>query len=207
MDPIQLRTPGGDAVEVWACGQCRRVYPSDRLTSPGKAFDHIPERHARECCDLTCRECGATKRSAFGICDRCWEMKQERDYAERIAAAEKLDAWDGWVYAKGLGSKDGYFESLSGLLEWHADETSDRDDAPALPVFVFCCKEVPFRKVDNKKNNKNNSEASFEDAASFLDGVPELKASIDVFNEANVGLVSYEPDWTRVVRVSQTVAA
>jgi hypothetical protein len=197
MDAFELFKADGAATGIWACGKCKFIV---------HGYDEPAKGRAEECCTPgKCRECGREKQEAdklYSLCRLCREKERELRYLEQMAAAEKLDTWDGWVYWEGFGSKDGFFYSLNDLLEWHADERHFRSDCPVLPEFVFCCKPIPFCKADIEDIIERCTEDSFEDAADQIEGRKELEAALEAFNAANVGLVSYEPDWKHAVRVA-----
>jgi hypothetical protein len=197
MIPFELFKADGTATGIWACGKCKLIV---------HGYDAAARQRAEECCTPgKCRECGAEKAEAdkcYTACRICQDRKDAEKLQVRIAAAEKLDTWDGWVFWDGLGDNDGFFQHLDGLLEWWEDEEHAEGDE--LPAYIFCCKTIPFRKADVDEVIERCTEDTFEDAADQIEGKDELALALEAFNTANVGLVSYEPDWKRMVKVPIT---
>lgn len=198
MDAYQLFTEAGTATRVWVCGKCHHLRGGSAERADGR-------EEAESCCrPKCCPDCGAELpplRSGWIRCSSCQGKRDQAQTLARQAAAETVADWDGWVYWDGHGTNDGFFESLDELLDWHADEVDDHEDAAPLPEFVFCCRTIPFRKVDVGDIKERCVEDSFDGAEAQLQGLTELAAALEAFNAANVLLVSYEPDWKRVVRV------
>lgn len=186
MNPIKLTgtKPDGTEVSIWACGKC--------------GYIRNGEENAKNCC--TCSTCGKElKHGAFGDCDDCRRRKWAEREAERIDKAERLETWDGWVFYDG-GPNDGYFESLDDFIEWLDDEVELKN----WPEYVFCCKVVPFPAVDlDDIVDRILEDLPEEVGREHLEGLDDLEAAIVEFNSRNIELISYEPDWTKVVRVKQ----
>lgn len=68
------------------------------------------------------------------------------------------------------------------------------------PEFAFCAFGKPF-KLSLEGALESECEDMYEDAYTDLNGVKELQAAVDVFNEANKGVISYEVDYNRKVRL------
>jgi hypothetical protein len=104
--------------------------------------------------------------------------------------------WDGWVYCEGVGSD--YFESVQDLL----DELYDPDD---FPEFVWACKPRHFAKINlchSFENMCDNAWETFEPDED-LKGIPELEAAVKRFEDLNHDVVSYSPDYTKAVLLSE----
>ena len=189
MNPIKLTgtKPDGTEVSIWACGKCGYVRNG--------------EENAKNCC--TCSTCGKElKHGAFGDCDDCRRRKWAEREAERIDKAEKLETWDGWVFYDGAANgNDGYFESLDDLIDWLEGEGIKPEN---WPEYVFCCKVVPFPAVDlDDIVDRIMDELPEGYEREHLVGLDLLEEAINDFNESNKHLISYKPDYTKVVRVKK----
>ncbi len=189
MNAFELFKADQSPAGIWACGECRLVY-GDR--TGGKDG-------AEACCrPYVCSGgCGREIARYRTTCDLCWREKQNREREARVAGAEKLAAWDGWVFWEGAGSQDGYFESLGEFVEW----LEERDEGGPWPEWVFTCDEQPFQGLDYGDLIERLSEEEWDGFAESLDGTEALKKALAAFNEANRSLVSYLPNYRRVVRV------
>lgn len=188
MEAFELLLPGGEASGIFACERCRD-------TSRG----HRAREYAESCC--TCARCGrpfdaAERKYRHGhMHDACSAAyRRERD-AEREAKAEKVEAWDGWVYSEGGGGQDGYFRSLDEFVD-HCESEGIR------PEFVWTADEVAFPGLDVGDILDDLAEAmNYEDAGDHIVGTEALKAAVDAFNAANAKSVSYLWNDRRMVRV------
>jgi hypothetical protein len=170
----------GRSAGVFACGKCRLIHTHRDL--------------ADRCCEpYICPHCGKPveekHRTAHHDCT-------EKD---KISKAEKLEAWDGWVYLDGHGYRDGYFLSLDELIEYLDDEEID-----PRPEWAFLCQTMPFKGPDIGNIIEQCCDDMYEDAEDSLSGLDELEVAIKEFNEANKGTVSYYPDYKRAVRIPVT---
>ena len=109
-----------------------------------------------------------------------------------ITDAKKKKEWDGWVYLEGTG-RDGYSESLSDFWDnWE----SDHEEGDEKPAYVWACKKNHFAVADVSDITERIADNGYEDFdVDTLDGLDELKAAIEKFNDANKEVVSYEPDY------------
>lgn len=187
----QLFLADGSPTRVWYCIVCGIVHPSDGL--------------AGECCrPKICKQCGLDipkTRRHFETCTSCERLRLDEEYKKRLAAAELVSDYDGWIYTGEVtGLNDGYFSSVQDLI----DEIEDGDeDGPRLPEFAFCCNPEPPQKVDSEDVIEQTFNDSHEEAS---EGVPEeareeLQAALDKFYESVRGIVSYTPDYKRKVAV------
>lgn len=195
MNPVELHTPAGKPCGVWMCRQCRSLWGGRRDGERGQAL-------AEACClPKTCDECRQPitgeghytyrHRHCQGTCDA-------RIREERIAKAAKLEAWDGPVWWGNCGPQDGYFRDMDELLDYFEVHETPAEDRPE---WVFCSRAIPFPGADAGRICERITEDMFEGASEQLEGVAELEAACRAFNAANAGLISYEPDYKRVVRV------
>lgn len=180
MNAIELLLPDNTPAGLFLCGECKADCGRD------KAW-------AERCCVApTCQRCGEAipEEERFrGIHEVCWR-------AERFEEAEKLTLWDGWVYAEGYGSTDGYFPSTSELIEYCEDWNRP------VPEWVFLCETVDFPVFDMQEIAERIDDALFEDASEQLNGTEELEKALKAFSEANEGLVAYAPNYKRVVLIN-----
>jgi hypothetical protein len=196
MNAFQLFKEDGTGAGIWACAQCGSLYGGVRdTTRSGPSI-------AEACCTPRKCDCGEPAERHRTACAACIAQHEAEREAERLAAAEKLDAWDGWVYWDAANHNDGYFNSLGQLLDWHEEQVADGETAPPLPEFVFVCRATPACTLDADDLIERATEDAFEDAADQVQGREELAAACAAFNEANAGLLSYTPDFKRAVRVS-----
>lgn len=198
MDAFNLLLPDGSPSKVWVCGACR-------LTCPDEAG-------ARQCCTLIpCDLCGEPTESKYRLgYERahhvaCERRDRARKDMERIERAEKLESWDGPVWADGHRGDmgDGYFSSLGSLVDHLVDEfdPDDHDRIGWWPEWVYVC-DVRHPFIDVGDVLENVLDDGWEDMdEDNLNGVKELAAAIKAFNEANKSVNIYDADMGRVVRV------
>lgn len=189
MNAVELFLADGKPASVWFCGKCRHVAGSQHL--------------ADLCCDTyKCNKCGKDTGSRSWLrCEACRDAEDVASEVKRFEAAKKVTAWDGWVYSEGHGYKDGYFESLDDFKEWADDE---RSDETPLPTYVWTCKSEAFAQADIDSILCQITDNGYEDFdPETLDGIPELKAALEAFNEANKDVLSYTPDYSTAVLFTQ----
>lgn len=187
---VELFHADGRPAGIYYCSGCRLTLR--------KASD------VELCCARKCSYCRAplgSERRGWHACKFCAVVREEQSRRERLEKAKKLESWDGWVFWGGHGMNEGYFENLEALHEWHEEQIADGEKVSPLPEFVHVCKTEPFRGLDIDDLIERCTEDSFDGAADQITGREELEAACKAFNAANVGLVSYTPDWGRVVRV------
>lgn len=182
MESYELLRPDHSPSGVWACGACRAV------TTAGD--------RAERCC--LCRECGSplgTEGVGLGRShDACLRRRREAADAKRLAEAELVPGWPGWVVYAG----DRYFPTVEDLVEHLECRGVPVADWPER---VHACVEVPFAGLDAEDLVEDVTDGAYEGMADDLHGVAELTAAVEAFNAANKHLVSYEPDYTRAVPV------
>jgi hypothetical protein len=105
-----------------------------------------------------------------------------------------VEGYAGPVYFEGgYGSYgDGYFEN--------ADELAESGYFPEDGEFAFCCESSGVH-LDLGNILENLCEEMYEDASDSLNGVEELQTAVDVFNAANVSIVTWNVDYEHKVRV------
>lgn len=180
MNAIELYHQDGKSTGVFYCTQCRCVKRT--------------KEEADKCCEPTkCQYCGKESgRQHYLACESCDRANQAKKEADRFEKAEKKTEWGGWVYLEGTG-RDGYSESLSDFWDnWE----SDHDEGDEKPAYVWACKKNHFAVADVSDITERIADNGYEDFdADDLNGLEELKAAIEKFNEANKDVVSYEPDY------------
>lgn len=180
MNAIELYHQDGKSACVFYCAQCRHVKRT--------------KEEADKCCEPTkCQYCGKeTGRQYSFACDSCDRENQAKKEADRFEKAKKLTEWDGWVYLDGTG-RDGYSESLSDFWDnWE----NDHDEDDKKPAYVWACKKDHFAVVDVSDITERIADDGYDDFdVDDLNGLDDLKAAIEKFNEANRDVVSYEPDY------------
>lgn len=188
-EAVELFLSDGKPAGVWFCSGCHIVART--------------QAEAQRCCNTPCTLCGKRlddkRRTAH---PECIEARRTAREADQRAKAEVVTDYDGWVYCEGWG-KDGYLSSLDELLDEIADDGAEKD----RPSYAWACKEQPFNKLDAEECFERVTDDSFEGAYDQLSGMDELRAAVDAFNAANVGLISYVPDYSRVVLVAEATNA
>jgi hypothetical protein len=175
---------------VWFCGQCRTVW-GDRYTA---GHDSV-QAAAEACCKPPVCACGAEVARGHVKCDECWRkgIAEKRD--KTMAAAEKVETWDSWVYdPTDAGPQDGYFESLDALVEWYEDNPE-----ATPPEFVHLTIRKEF-SLDFSDCIEAALEESYEDARDGLVGEEEITAAVAEWVKRQ-NIPTYEPDYKRAIRV------
>lgn len=185
MNATELFHQDGKSAEIFYCGQCRIVARSKEL--------------AELCCaKRKCQRCGGEAPSGWLICDACRKLKEVEEEKERFEKAEKITKWDGWVFSEGHGYQDGYFESLSEFLDWCQDEEIPESEV----TYVWACKSNQFVNADVSDITERICDNAYEDfEPDCLNGLEELKAALEKFNEANACQLAYNPDYTKAVLI------
>lgn len=184
MNAIQLHFSDGKPAGVWYCSNCKCVARSQEL--------------AEQCCaPRKCSACGEPVREQYRtLCEDCRKIDEETRERDRFSKAEKLAEWKGWVWdPEGRGWKlDGFSESVEEFLEYLEDQEQE------IPEYVWACKPVQFVHGELADITDKIIDNAYEDFdVNELDGLWELKAAIEKFNELNKDVVSYEPDYSKAV--------
>lgn len=182
MNAQELFLKGGKSVGVFFCGECRNVRPSQEL--------------AEQCCqNYKCRHCQAdTGGRTSLICDACWKIERAEEERGRFEKSEKLTAWDGWVFCDSVAHTTGYFKNIAELLERCTDGV--------VPEYAWTCTETQFVQAhvsDIIGGMEGDAPEDFDFAD--LDGLDELKAALQKFNEVNAGKICFMPDYKRSVLI------
>jgi hypothetical protein len=193
MNAIHLLMPDGTPSKVWACAQCRYL-TNDQAS-------------AESCCQpMPCRHCGQTtekRKTAYlhdVACEECSRRIHSEEDAARMDRAEKLDAWDGWVYEwGGSGGRNGYFESLDDYVEYLEAE---HEDPSEWPEFVYVADRESSPTLDADRILEGLLEGLWEGAdIDDLNGVAELKKAVEAFNQANEKVILYNATGKKAIRV------
>lgn len=206
MNAYHLYKPDGTETQLMACEACGTVY-GDRL---GETSEWIAMMADRCCTPKTCKRCGEPDGSnrrfdAYtlpDLCSACRKADDDERHVQRIERAEKLAEWDDWVWVHEVSHNEGFFESVEALVEWLADNWEDYgpEERAEWPAYAFVCKGSVFL-LDLEDELYSACEDHHDGAADRLVGVKELQAAVDRFNEANAHVVTYHPDFRRVVAV------
>lgn len=196
MNAYYLHKPDGTPTDLSTCGVC------GKLARGATNFD-ISER----CC--TCYDCGlplsGDERRFANTClyhRACDDKRRTEREAARLDKAELVSDYDGPVYADGYGGGS-YGEAYFADIDEFAEAAEDAlEEGVHLPDFVHCCKSRPVAGLDLGRILESHCEDAFEDAFDHLNGVDELQTAVDAFNTLNAGVLSWEPDYSRKVRVT-----
>lgn len=184
MNATELFLKDGKDAGIFFCEKCRQVAASQYL--------------ADRCCkEYLCSKCGnATGGRIWLVCDACRAADESAKERERFEKAEKLTAWDGWVYLEGTG-REGYSESLSDFYDNWGD---NHDEGGEPPKYVWACQPRKIVKAHLDDILEPMMDDAYEDFdPETLNGLDELQAALDKFNAANKGAISYEIDYSKAV--------
>lgn len=191
MNAIELFHETGQSAEIFYCAECRHVKKT--------------KDDAENCC--RCRFCNELvpqnsigKENFTGYHGECWRADRDKRDAERLAKAEVVTDYDGWVFVEGLGYNDGYFRSMDDLLDYLEDEVEE-----VRPERAYCCQEQPLQRLNSSDIAERICDDMYEDAYEDLNGLKELDIALEKFFDANAGMKSYYPDYKRCVLVPQKV--
>jgi len=185
------RADTGELLNVWNCGNCGKMW--------------LSPNYAESCC--TCIECGEPIGDSDFYGSRghathkdCKNAKDEAHRQKRLAEAEKLDRWDGWVFCDGVGSNNGYFPTVEELAE-----SLDWDWEGDWPEYAFVCRSDPVMDSGQMIYDRIIESAmgqGWEDMEpDVLHGCEDFFLACKAFSEANKEVLSYYPDYTRAVRI------
>lgn len=186
---------------IWICGKC------NRLTWSFKHDEWF--QVANKCCEpMRCENCNAvidtrTGRPVPQLCDPCRAKYYKEKERKQMAAAEKIDDWDGWVYCEGFGDSEGFFPDLGEMRDWFDDNLFEIEGD--FPEYVYICDEIPFTsKLDICDIIENIACDSYEDVEEHIDGTKELEQAIKDFEKRNESVVSFQPNYKKAVKVPFT---
>jgi len=201
MNAIELHHKDGRTAGVYYCSECKCVAKT--------------KERADECCaPYLCTGCGVElpRKNYRTVCSTCSAEREREREAARFAAAEKVAEWDGWLYSDEIqGYNDGYYANVEELIEYIEDNTpeagemSEMDEEelaeiPTLPEYLWTCDEERFATVSLDSIMDTIADDGYEDFdTDDLKGTAELGAALEAFNAANAHIVSYSPNYKKVL--------
>ena len=187
MNAQELFLSSGKSAGVWYCEKCRIV--------------HRERDQAEQCCGVRKCACGKECNPHYTSCDSCMEVREMQRERERFEKSEKLTSWDGPVFCEGYGN-DGYHESVESLLD-EIEDNRDGDDF-VDPEYCWACDKVQFVQAsidDITSRMEGDMPEDFD--THDLNGLPELQAALDAFNEANKDQVSWQINYKKSVLLTE----
>lgn len=183
-EAIELFHQDGKPSGIFYCSTCRCV--------------HVSKERAVECHGPRVCSCGKPIESRYASecpeCDRRkWQEKIQKDELDRFEAATKIKAseftgdqafWD-----------DKYYDSVEDALDGYLKPDH-------RPEYIWAAKNQGLPKASLDDLIERVIEGAWEDADSDdLNGVEELQAAVDKFNEENAGVPVYMPDFTLAILI------
>jgi len=187
---IELFHQDGHSAQVWYCSKCRCVAKT--------------KEEADRCCGPRFCSCGATLHSQYAIqCNDCdnrkWKEQAAKDEAERFAKATKIAESD-WA-GEQCYYNDHYFDSPEEFREWAENEFSETEQ---LPAYIWNARNQGVRKANREDLIDDILSDLWEDAAEDdLNGITELQAAIDAFNQANESVCCWMVDFSTAIVLSE----
>ena len=185
MTAVELFHKDGHSANVWYCGKCRIVAKT--------------QEGAEKCCAERLCSCGKPLRRYSLKCNECdhrdFKAKCDREEEERFDKATKVLAkdWDG----EQCYYEDHYFETVDEFMEWAEDNFINESH---YPDYIWNAENQGVRKADIEDIITNCVDSLWEDAdESDLNGVDELQAAVDAFNEANKSVKCYMVDFSTAI--------
>jgi len=179
---IELFKQDGTPAGIYFCSECRIVHPTQ---------DQAAWCHGERLC-----ACG--KQVTYGYYQReCNDCRWKKDKAEESAKeAERFEKATKIPEAEYAGEMvycgDSYYESI--------EEAIDQFLEGQEPEYVWACKNQRIPRIDLEDVTCNLLDNMWEDAEiSDLNGVDELSAALDAFNEANKSINVWFPDYSTAV--------
>ena len=183
MNGQELFKKDGTATGIFFCETCRVV--------------HRDKAKADECCVPRLCACGATLERYTATCRACTDKKIHDKECAMFAKAEQVEFWDGPVFRDGCGHNEGFFDTAGDLMEWIEDQ--DDDEIP-IPGYAWTCDRVPVVTLDLDRILEDGTQEAYDEFAyGDLSGIDKLKAAIDEFNRTNADVVSFVPNYKRVL--------
>lgn len=178
------RAPHGlPAISRYMCGVC-------------KVF-HVAPDVAELCCDQSCKTCGEplpahrvnnAARGIFWACEACNDKVSNDALLTRLRKADVIPApTSSFVYTDAL--PDGYInlDDYNGndwtLAEIVEDVCRNAVKPVTVPSYIFDCDVETWAGLNLPTIVENTLEEWFDDAESHVEGMDELQAAIDRFND------------------------
>ncbi len=185
MPALSLFYSDGTPAKLWQCRTCGTLFSDEQVAG-------------RHCACIACG--GAPLVRGESLCAVCLLIKVDRKERERFDKALKLEEWEGPVFwengPSGARWGDGYYESLDEFEDLLHD-----DDDVEVPEFVWCCKISHRFKLDVWSVIEQECAELWEGASEAVLGADYLEKVVREINSLNEGLVSYCPDYAKMVRV------
>lgn len=177
MNPQELFKSDGKSAGVWFCDKCKLTHGQLIL--------------ADQCCDPKCQTCGTPCKPYYTLCDDCLKTSRNIKESERFKEAEKIPEHQ---HTSGVFYGDEYHESVADFRESH-----DEEEIESIH-YLWAATPEAFVYIDAERLLESVAEDGYDGfSTDDLNGVAQLLASIEVFNEANKGIVAYSTDYTRAV--------
>lgn len=188
INATELFHKDGRSAGAWYCGKCRL------------SFSH--REPAEQCClPHPCVVCGKPcEKMFYTICNSCKSAQEIAREHERYTKAVKLTEWGGWVYVEGMGFQDGFFQDTEDLDDYCLGEGEE------LPPYAWTCTSKRLILLDIDvilEGILDDIQGSSSADRVGLYGLAEIRKAIEVFNEANKHLLTYDPDFTTCVLLKQ----
>lgn len=185
-EAIELYKADGTATGIFYCSECRIVHASKEQAEwcHGEHLCACGKKITQGYFQRTCSECAGKE----------WRAKEAAKEAERFEKATKIaeSEYDGDHVMDG----DSYYESV--------DDAIDQYEEGQEPEYVWACKTHGIPMVDMGTVTCNILDNMWEDAdESDLNGIEELQAALDAFNEANKSIQLWEPDYSTAILVER----
>ena len=183
-EPVVSRHSGDS---IWSCGECGVI--------------HIGKSKAEQCCLLKKCDCGQPIDPYYSKCQPCqskeWNEKKANELVEKLAKAQLVENYQGFIFVDGYGSNDGYFEDEDEFLD-----ACELEDPPlVVPEFAFCCRpnHLKDHKIDADGILESLLDGFHEDAIDQVD-FDELQKLLDGWI-SDQKLISYDVDYSLKVRI------
>lgn len=184
-------------VKGWKCGGngCGRQYACERV--------------AAECCICSiCKNPVDKKNGDYDHLHRhCADVRDKERERKRFETCERVGEADvtGMVYSPDLQRhNDGYFHGTDEILEYIEDELAAGDlEFEDVPTHCYCTTSKSMT-IDAQDFIEKMLENSYEDAYEDLNGIKELDEAVVRFNAANSGVLTYFPDFKRIVVIDRS---
>jgi hypothetical protein len=193
-EAIELYKKDGSSTGVFYCSECGVL--------------HRTEENAKYCHGVRTCECGKPAEAYRTTCAECttkqFNEESERRERARFEKATKVPASEykgEWVFSE---DHDRFFDSVESLME-HIED--DSEEGEAVPEYVWACNNIGVRKATLQDITESIVENMWEDAEEGdLNGIAELEAAINAFNEANKTVNLWEADYSLAVLIENSKA-
>jgi len=189
MKATELFHANGKTAGVWYCSECRIV----RKT----------QQEAEECCKpKICTRCKTAECQEYRtVCKLCNDIIDREREEERFAKAEKVTEWNGPVYSDShdIGN-EGYAENIEEALDWLECMSEDGK----IPEYVWTCNERPICHLNFDSIIESSTSEAYEGwETENLNGLEELEAAIEKFNELNKDDVCWLPNYKKALLIKK----